>query len=116
MANFPDDELRELTALFPRVKRAQEAGTTFFLLPDLAVPTTGGETIMDGLLCPTDRDGYPSRLFLSKAVLGGRGTNLNASDVRILERNWFAVSWRVRNGLRLAQMVAAHLDAFRSAQ
>src|ERR1043166_6557785 len=108
MVDFPDDEVAELACLFPNVMRAQEAGSTFFLLPSLTVITVNGEVIADGLLCPTDRDGYPSRLFLSKPISGGRGNNLNASNVRILERNWFAVSWRIRAGLRLAQMVAAH--------
>jgi hypothetical protein len=115
MVDFADDELQELTALFPGVQRAEEAGTTFFLIPRLVVPTGAGPSMTaDALLCPTDRDGYPSRLYLSKAIVGGRGSNLNANNVRILERNWFALSWRVRTGLRLAQMIAAHLDAFRA--
>src|SRR5437773_2643836 len=110
---FPDDEILELLALFPRAQRAEEAGTTFFLVPELSLRPLGQSAVVDALLCPTARDGYPSRLFLSKPLVGDRGSNLNASNVRILERNWFAVSWRVNPNLRLAQMLAAHLDAFR---
>lgn len=116
MVDFPTDQIEELVALFPGVKRGEEAGTTFFFLPALAIPTDGVSTVADALLCPTDRDGYPSRLLLSKPIVAGRAVNLNASNVRILDRNWFAVSWRVAKGLRLAQMVAAHLDAFRGAK
>ncbi len=112
MIDFSEDELVELLAVFPRAQRGVEGGVTYFLLPDIAVPAPGGTTA-DALLCPSSRDGYPSRLFLSTPLIAGRAKNLNASNVRILERNWHAVSWKVRSGLRLLQMVAAHLDAFR---
>lgn len=111
--DFPADQVRELKHLCPEVKKAVEAGVTYFLLPGLAMPEGRSPAQVDALLCPTTRDGYPSRLFVAEQVAGGHGTNWNASNVRILERNWFAVSWRVNPNLRLAQMVAAHLEAFR---
>jgi hypothetical protein len=112
MIDFPEDEVAELLAVFPRAQKGVEGGVTYFLIPEIAVSAPGGTTA-DALLCPSSRDGYASRLFLSKPLATGRAKNLNASNVRILERNWHAVSWRVRGGLRLLQMVAAHLDAFR---
>jgi hypothetical protein len=113
MSEFRADEVAELLAVFPCTQTGIEGGVTYFLLPDVTVPGPT-EVVADALLCPSPRDGYPSRLFLSKPLTHGRAKNLNASNVRILERNWHAVSWRVRSGLRLIQMVAAHLDAFRA--
>jgi hypothetical protein len=110
---FSDDEVQELAGLHPGVRRSTEAGITYFLIPNLELPPGHTPATTDALLCPTARDGYESRLFLATMLSGGRGTNWNATQVRILERNWFAVSWKVRAGLRLAQMVRAHLDAFR---
>jgi hypothetical protein len=110
--DFPDDEVQEMVSLYPGVRRGIEAGVTYFLIPDLALPAGRSPASTDALFCPSERDGYPSRLFLATAVTGGPGTNWNG-NVRVFERNWFAVSWRIRPGLRLAQMVRAHLDAFR---
>ncbi|SRR5258708_11092599 len=110
--NFPDDEVQELVRLYPGIRRGVEAGVTYFLIPDLALPAGRSPETTDALFCPSERDGYHSRLFLATTVTGGRSTNWNG-NVRVFERNWFAVSWRIRLGLRLAQMVRAHLDAFR---
>lgn len=108
--DFPEDQIRELQQLFPRAGRADEGGVTFFVLPAVPLDTCTPKTV-DALLCPTQRDGYPSRLFVSQQIQPSRSANWNA--FRILERNWYAVSWRIRDGLRLAQMALAHLDAFR---
>ena len=111
--NGTDEQVDELTRLFPDVEEAVEGGVRYFLIPSLRLPPGRTPEQVDALLCPSPRDGYPSRLFLAQPVVGGRGSNWNSSNVRILERNWFAVSWRVNPNLRLAQMVAAHLEAFR---
>jgi hypothetical protein len=111
---FAPDEVAELVQLFGHVRQAEEGGFTYFLLPDVSLPAGCAPATLDVLLCPMARDGYSSRLFLSQQVAHrGPGTNWNAVSVRILERNWFAVSWRVRAPLRLAQIVRGHLDAFR---
>ena len=112
-SSFPPDQVEELVRLFPGVQEATEAGITYFLIPSLSMPAGRTPEQLDVLLCPAGRDGYPSRLFLAQRVEGGPARNWNASHVRILERNWHAVSWRVRPGLRLAQQLPAHLDAFR---
>lgn len=106
--SLPDDQVRELARLFPGVQQADEGGVTFFLIPQLSLPAGCTPERVDALLCPTARDGYPSRLFLSEQV-----RSRSWSTARILERNWYTVSWRIREGLRPAQMVLAHLDAFK---
>lgn len=110
---FPEDQVAELARLFPGTKQAEEAGVSYFLIPELPLPSGRNPEQCDALLCPTGRDGYPSRLFLAEAIATPTGLTWSSSNVRILERNWFAVSWRIKEGLRLLQMVRAHLDAFR---
>lgn len=106
-------ELDELLLLWPEVEEAVEAGVTFYLLPRLAMPPGSTPPRVDALLCPTPRDGYASRLYLAERVTGGaKRLNWNG-QIRVLERNWHAASWRTPAGLRLAQMVAVHLEAFR---
>lgn len=109
-----DTELSELSRQYPDVQVGTEAGLTYYLITGLRLPEGCTPDRLDGLLCPTGRDGYPSRLFLEKPVSCPTARNWNASNVRILERNWFAVSWRVNTpNLRLSQLLAAHLEAFR---
>lgn len=109
----PADPLGELLQLCPELRQAVEAGVTYYLLPNLAMPSGASPARVDALLCPTPRDGYESRLYLAERVTGGtRPLNWNG-QIRVLERYWCAVSWRTPAGLRLAQMVAIHLEAFR---
>jgi hypothetical protein len=112
---FAADQLDELREHFPDLKVAIEAGKPYILLSPLALPAGCSPQTVDGLLCPTDRDGYTSRLFFSEKISGGRaGLNWNADGTRILERNWFAYSWKTnRDNLRLWQMVLDHLAALR---
>jgi hypothetical protein len=106
-------ELDELLQICPDLQEADEAGVTYYLLPQLTMPAAVTPARVDALLCPTPRDNYPSRLYLGQQVSGGsKPLNWNG-QVRVLERNWYAVSWRTPSGLRLAQIVAIHLEAFR---
>ena len=111
--DFPDDQIAELKALFPGVARDDEGEQAFFLIPQLVLPDGCNPQQVDALLCPSARDGYPSRLFFAAQVASKRSRNWGKNEVRILERNWFAYSWKVKETLRLAQMVAAHLEALR---
>ncbi len=112
MVEFADGQLAELIRMFPDVKEAKEAGGTYYLIPGLPMPEHCTPSTLDALLCPTARHGYRSRLFLSKQVVGSTARNWNA--FRILGRDWWAPSYQVRVDLRLAQLVAAHMTAFRS--
>jgi hypothetical protein len=107
-----DEQIQELAALFSGVQQAEEAGVTYYLIPAHPMPTGSTPDEVDLLLCPTERDGYPSRLYFSSPVQSGNVLNWNAVH-HILGRSWYAVSWRTRAGLRLAQMVSAHLDSVR---
>lgn len=107
--SFPDDQVAELKRLCPNVSQVEEAGCVFLLLPGLQLPEGCSPASTDAILCPSARDGYPSRLFFSERVTFAQERNWNATGVRIAERNWQAFSWKTSPDLRLAQMVAAHL-------
>jgi hypothetical protein len=113
--SFPDDQVAELKLLCPDVGQVEEGGCAYLLLPGLILPDGCTPTRTDGLLCPTARDGYPSRLFLAEKVHSKAKAepNWNAHGVRIAGKNWHAYSWKTNPNLRLAQMIAAHLRALR---
>jgi hypothetical protein len=109
----PQEQIEELKSIFPGVLRCDEGGLSFFLIPSLELPEGADPARTDVLLCPMQRDGYESRLFFAEKTRSAkRNVNWN-STFRILERNWHAFSWRTKPNLRLAQMVAEHLRAFR---
>jgi hypothetical protein len=113
---FPPDQIEELKAAFPTVLSAEEGGIVYFLIPQLSLPMGTSPTVVDVLLCPTaDRHGYPSRLFFAQQVQSPKPLNWNTNGVRILERNWYAYSWKVtQQGLRLLQILALHLKAIQT--
>src|SRR3569832_144830 len=106
---LPHDQVVELKSIFSHAGYCEEGGSPFIYIPELILPDGCTPDRVEALLCPTARDGYPSRLFFSAIVSGKKQPSWNSKDVRIIERNWFAYSFRVREGLRLAQLVAAHL-------
>ena len=112
--NFQRDEIAEMTALYGDVQTAAEGGSPYFFIVGLSLPEGCNPTKVDALLCPTPRDGYPSRLFFAEKPTSRSSPNWNG-QVRLLERNWFAFSWKIRTSepLRLAQMVQAHLRGLR---
>ena len=111
--SFAPDEVNQMKTAFAGLSTASEGGTDFIAIPKLALPTGATPSVVDALLCPLPRDGYPSRLFLSARVTHkGPGQNWNADQV-ILGRRWFAVSWRVDASIKsLLGILAAHLEAF----
>ena len=109
---LPEDQLDELKRFFSSAACAKEAGITYILLPNAVLPSGCNPGSTDLLLCPAERDGYPSRLYFSAQISSPKQLNWNGS-IRVLERNWFAYSWKVEAGLRLAQMIQAHLQAFK---
>lgn len=111
---FSEDEVDELRRLHGDVQTADEGGCTYFLIVGLPLPEGCNPTRVDALLCPTPRDGYPSRLFLAERPSSRSSLNWNG-QVRLLERNWFAYSWKITASerLRLAQIVQIHLRGLR---
>ena len=111
--SFPEDQIAELTELFGEVKLHVEGGVPYFFLPQLRLPDGCTPAQVDALFCPTSHHGYTARLFFAERINPPKSLNWNAT-ARILERNWHAFSWEIKQGnLRLAQVIAIILGAFR---
>jgi hypothetical protein len=97
------------------VSTAIEGGFTYLLLAALRLPPGISPAAVDALLRLGARgDGYPNRLYLSQRVVGAKiSLNWNAADVRILERNWFAYSWKAPPELGIDGILLEHLKALR---
>jgi hypothetical protein len=118
---FDQDQIDELKSCYPNLGAVEDGEKSFILISPLPLPVGCVPQVVDGLLCPFLRDGYPSRLFLSaKITHKGQGQNWNADGVMIAGRKWWAVSWNpLKNkqpnqdvNQRLIGMVTAHLQAF----
>jgi hypothetical protein len=114
---LPEEEVQELKAVFNEISSCSEGGIEYVLIPKMKMPEGCTPAVVDALLCPKARgDGYESRLFFATKVECSHALkqplNWNGS-VRVLEQNWYAYSYKVDANLRLKQMVAAHLGAFK---
>jgi hypothetical protein len=89
----------------------EEAGREYILLPNLKLPAGRNPSTIDALLCLSEREGYPTRLFLAARYVEC-GNNWN--EYRILDRTWHTWSWNhVASAQRPAQILAEHLRALR---
>jgi hypothetical protein len=109
---FPEEEIDELKTIAPNLSVAQEGGYTYVHISGLVLPNGCQPAIADALLCSTQREGYNSRLFFSQPISSGIVRNWSSS-IRVLERNWHAISWQTQPGLRLAEILSVHLKALR---
>lgn len=112
-------QIEELKRIYPGVLAATEGDTTFYFIPNIRLPDHCDPKVVDGLLCPVLREGYHTRLYFSQQVNRPPSSDPKkkqnwSGSVRILERNWFVLSWQVPDGTsrRLVQMVCEHLEAF----
>ena len=113
---FDHGQVEELKRCYPEPKLLEDGGVDFILISPLHLPPGCNPGLVDGLLCPSPRDGYTSRLFVSaKVVHKGPGQNWSPQDgVVLVSRRWWAVSWKTnQDKLTLLGMVMAHLDAFK---
>ena len=111
--NFLEDEINELKRIAPDLSIAQDGGITYIRIDNLQLPDGCVPATVNALLCPQPREGYQSSLFYSSKITGCPIRNWNRNNVRILGENWYAISWQVKPGLRLAEMLQIHLSALR---
>src|SRR4051812_34053052 len=107
----PQEQIDALKTLYPEVSASAEGVNEYIAVERLRLPDGCEPKEVKALLCINQRDGYPSRLFLSKKVTHkGKGQNWNANGVLILGQQWWAVSWKTnRPNLTLTQMIIDHL-------
>lgn len=108
--SISEQTLEELRAVCPDAKVMQEGGYSYISLPQLKIPHVDGIVVRDALLCPQQKDGYLTRLYLSEPV-SNRGQNWTMS--RILDRTWHTWSWNNIPAGRPAAVLAQHLRALR---
>lgn len=111
---IPKDQIDELKKICPEVQMAEEGGYTFFFLPQMQLPIGCSPEKVDLLYCPTNRDGYPSRLFFSSKIIGSYPNRNWNGNARILDRTWYAISWKINQEQRLVQQIRAHLEPLKS--
>jgi hypothetical protein len=106
-----EDELEELLALCEGAKPFTDGPLQLIHLLRLQIPNGSDQFVVpEALLCLTDHEGYPSRLFLSERP----PNSLNWSTITVLGRAWHKWSWQgVSNRQRPAQILAQLLKAFR---
>lgn len=105
---FPDEQIKELEEVCKDVRQVEEGGLDYFYMPTLTLPNGCNPSVVEAMLCPVPRDGYPSRLFFSVMVKTPFPRNWNANGVRIMERQWYAFSYKNVTGT-LLQMLGTHL-------
>jgi hypothetical protein len=112
-------QIEELKRIFSGVMVATECNTPFYLIPKIALPDHCNPKVVDGLLCPVEKDNYQTRLYYSQRIdrppPPAPKKPLNwTGQIRLLEKNWFVLSWQIPDGTkqRLVQMVLSHLEAF----
>lgn len=114
---FPQEQIEALKSVYSALSVAEEGSFKFILIENLKLPEGCEPSTVNGLLCPTDRDGYPSRLFLSEKIAHrGAGQNWNPPNGSVmLGKQWWAVSWKTtRPNQTMLEMVLDHLGAFRA--
>jgi hypothetical protein len=105
--------LRELEQLCASAKEFTEFEKTYVFLSQLRLPEGCTPAMVDALLCLSARDGYPTRLYFAQQISCKQALNWNAQNVPILQRNWFAYSWRDVAAARPLEVLAQHLKALR---
>lgn len=107
---FKDDEITELKHAYGEgLSIIDDGGTKFLHIPRFSAPD--GQTL-DALFCPTPRDGYEARLFLSSPIKCPR--NPSWTNFRIADRNWVAMSWKTNSASgRLLQILGSLIAGFR---
>src|ERR1700749_1324993 len=101
---FAEQNIQDLKEIAPSLSVADEGGYSYILIDKLKLPSKCKPLEIDALLCPMQKDGYQSRLYLAEKLIGCKTTlNWNA-NVRILGRIWYGISWQTPEGLSLKEM------------
>ncbi len=112
-----DEQIESLRRICIGAVIKTDSGREYIFLPGLKVTINHEQKTLDGLLCPSEREGYKTRLFLSETIADRstiNGKPANWSSQVILGRTWYSWSWQgVEATLPLIQMLLAHVGALR---
>ena len=114
---YPPEQIEDLKRYCGKLSALSEGVVTYLHMEGLRLPPGCAPSVCDALLCPVEKDGYPSRLYFSAQIVSGYTQNWNCSNARIGEHNWFAFSWRVNLvAPTLTQLLIGHLNGFAKAK
>ena len=107
------EELAALQQLCAGAKVMTESDSVYIFLPALKLPNGCNPREADALLrLKSPLADYPTRLFFQVQVTCPKPLNWNSLNVSILQRNWFAYSWKdVPADRPPIELVAEHLRA-----
>jgi len=110
---YSAEELSEINQLCAGAKLMPEGDSVYIFLPALKLPKGCIPTEVDALLrLKSPLVDYPTRLFFAAIVASKNKLNWNSLNIVILQRNWFAYSWKnVAADRRPIELVAEHLRA-----
>jgi hypothetical protein len=113
--NHPPEQLEALKQRCSGLASATEGGLSYLELKSLQLPSGCTPSRVDALLCVSERDGYPSRLFFATMITKPeRVANWNSQNIMILNRTWHAYSFKLNNPpASLEAMLLDHLTPFR---
>jgi hypothetical protein len=106
-----EEELIKLRRIYKQAEPWDECGQPLVYLPNVTVESGGVKHELNTLLCPRARDGYPTRVFLSKPF-PNKGQNWKVFNIKGL--TWHACSFsEVPASLPWIEILANHLRVLR---
>lgn len=109
--DFDNKQIEDLKRIAPNLSVAEEGGYSFVYIEGLILPSNCTPNKVDALLCPSQREGYQSRLFFSTKISGCDPSRNWNGNIRVLGRNWYAISWQTPPNLTLSQILLTHTKA-----
>jgi hypothetical protein len=107
------DEIEELNQLCAGAKVMPDGDSVYIFMPALKLPAGCVPAQVDALLrIKSPLTDYPTRLFFRAQISSSKALNWNSTNVPILERTWFAYSWKdIPADHRAIELVAEHIRA-----
>ncbi|MDQ5936897.1 MAG: hypothetical protein QG574_4237 [Cyanobacteriota bacterium erpe_2018_sw_21hr_WHONDRS-SW48-000092_B_bin.40] len=108
-----NEELEPLKKHCDELSLHIEGGVEYIHFKNLKLPEGCSPQSTNAIFCPSPRDGYESRMGFEQKVVTPFPRNW--TEIRILDRNWAAFSWRYPvAGLSLLQILLGHFEGLKS--
>ena len=105
-------DLNNLKRFSSTASSFMDAGLRYIHLPGLSLPENCTPGSCDALLCMDQRDGYPTRLFLSSKVQASAPPLNWHMTPTVAGRVWQAFSWKGVPSTDPVSVLIGHLKAF----
>ena len=108
----PEQQLAVIIDLCAQAQLVDEAGRKVVFLPNMTFQAGHEAATQDLLFVPFPHSGYESRLFFTQQLSGGDARNWTQHN--LLNRNWWAPSYRVDVSLSWRDQILQHIKAVAS--